>query len=124
MTDLAIAHEDRDALYRARQTRHNRKRKAQRTGLHVFVCKPVAPEITRDCRDAEIAPLHVGLLDLKPGACRYPYGDGPFTFCGHGTLAGKSYCAAHQRLSYGYQTMTVEELMEHRKAYRRKNRYG
>lgn len=40
-------------------------------------------------------PLHIDLLDLKPHHCRYPYGNGPFTFCGHQVAPDKPYCAAH-----------------------------
>lgn len=44
---------------------------------------------------ADIVPLNLTLLDLMPGDCRHPYGDGPFTFCGHPKLAGSSYCPSH-----------------------------
>jgi GcrA cell cycle regulator len=35
------------------------------------------------------------LDDLEPHHCRWPYGDGPFTFCGQAKLPGKSYCEFH-----------------------------
>ena len=43
------------------------------------------PDATQTLRVADIAPLHIGVLDLTPLSCRYPYGgDGkPITFCGH-----------------------------------------
>ncbi len=37
----------------------------------------------------------VSLLDLEPQHCRWPYGDGPFTFCGKNKVSGKSYCEFH-----------------------------
>jgi hypothetical protein len=37
----------------------------------------------------------VKLFDLAPTACRWPYGDGPFTFCGHRHVQGQPYCAYH-----------------------------
>lgn len=48
---------------------------------------------------AEIAPKHVTLLELGSG-CKYPYGDGPFTFCGHPRLDGLPYCLPHQALCW------------------------
>lgn len=39
--------------------------------------------------------LDLALDDLKPGQCRFPYGDAaPFKFCGHQTCDG-SYCEPH-----------------------------
>lgn len=46
-------------------------------------------------RCVEIIPRHVSLIDLEPGDCRYPYGDGPMTFCGHPKQADSSYCTLH-----------------------------
>lgn len=43
-------------------------------------------------------PLHVKLLDLEPGMCRYPFGESDFTFCGHKQTAGSSYCFEHHEL--------------------------
>jgi hypothetical protein len=47
-------------------------------------------------RCAEIVPQHASVSDLT--GCRYPYGDGPFTFCNHPQAAGSSYCAPHVAL--------------------------
>jgi hypothetical protein len=38
------------------------------------------------------------LLDLEPGDCRYPFGDGPIVFCGSNAVAGSSYCLPHKIL--------------------------
>lgn len=39
--------------------------------------------------------LGLPLLDLKAGQCRYPYGEGPYLFCGHPTRSESSFCMAH-----------------------------
>jgi hypothetical protein len=33
------------------------------------------------------------ILDLGPDTCRFPFGDGPFFFCGATPVPGKPYCA-------------------------------
>lgn len=48
-----------------------------------------------ELRCAEIDPRHLDIIDLNPGDCRYPFGDGPFTFCGHPVHDRSSYCTAH-----------------------------
>lgn len=60
-----------------------------------------APEPdTRPVRAADVVPLHLKLSDLPLGACHWPYGDGPFTFCGHTVLPEQPYCRAHDRLAH------------------------
>jgi GcrA cell cycle regulator len=49
---------------------------------------------------ADVVPLHLSLLDLGPDQCRYPFGDGPFTFCGCEKIEGSSYCEPHHRLTH------------------------
>ena len=44
-------------------------------------------------------PLHIKLLDLEPGQCRYPHGDRDFTFCGHPQQDGSSYCPGHHAIA-------------------------
>lgn len=51
-------------------------------------------------RCVEIEPLNKTLIELKKGDCRQPYGDGPFTFCGHPARAGSSYCTPHHHLNW------------------------
>lgn len=46
-----------------------------------------------------VEPKHIELMKLKANECRWPYGDGPFTFCGHKTEPGESYCPHHVYLS-------------------------
>lgn len=56
--------------------------------------KVVAPRLV------EVDPVGVPLLDLQPGQCRFPYGNGPFTFCGCQALKDQSYCASHYELTH------------------------
>lgn len=52
----------------------------------------------------EPTPLHVTFIDLQHGQCKWPYGDSPFTFCGH-PIDGhadhpeRPYCSHHQQRS-------------------------
>lgn len=48
----------------------------------------------------EPAPRHLTVLNLGAHDCRWPYGDGPFTFCGHPALEEKPYCEFHCGLAY------------------------
>lgn len=54
--------------------------------------KPYRPKIENDLSDRA---LHMEFDELESRHCRFPYGDGPFTFCGHPKLANASYCEAH-----------------------------
>lgn len=56
-----------------------------------------SPEI-KAMRCAEVVPLNIGLEALNETTCKWPYGDGPWTFCGNGALKGLPYCASHQAL--------------------------
>lgn len=47
-----------------------------------------------------LPPLNISLIEIKRRQCRYPYGDRPFTFCGHHTKDGSSYCEHHHRIAY------------------------
>lgn len=40
------------------------------------------------------------LLDLRPGQCRWPQGDGPFLFCGARQDEGGPYCREHEELAH------------------------
>lgn len=50
-------------------------------------------------RCAEIVPRHLSLFELGRDDCRWPLGDGPFTFCGCLKMVGSSYCTGHHLLS-------------------------
>jgi GcrA cell cycle regulator len=70
-----------------------------RVKVPAFACDPVS-----GLRVADVVPLHLTLLELEPGQCRWPYGDSPYTFCGCQQFAGFSYCEPHQALSEGRGT--------------------
>lgn len=50
---------------------------------------------------ADVQPRHVSLIELTPADCRYPYGDGPFTFCGCPKERDRPYCLPHALLCEG-----------------------
>ncbi|MBR1233840.1 GcrA family cell cycle regulator [Bradyrhizobium sp. AUGA SZCCT0182] len=58
-----------------------------------------------ELRCVEIDPLHLSLIELERGNCRYPYGGDEegeaITFCGHPRRPGSSYCTPHFHLSRG-----------------------
>lgn len=90
--------EGREQKRLEREGRKNERRRAQRLRFRIENPRPNPEEIKIRC--AAVEPRHVGLVDLEPGDCRYPYGDSPFTFCGHPQMQG-SYCAAHFFLTVG-----------------------
>lgn len=51
-------------------------------------------------RAADIEPLHLSILEVTDRTCKFGYGDGPFTFCGHPVFESKPYCRAHCALVY------------------------
>lgn len=66
----------------------------------------------REVPDAE--PLHIDLMQLTAGVCRWPYGEEPpFTFCGQ--AATGPYCAAHHRIAYGRPSMQISPEEQERR---------
>jgi GcrA cell cycle regulator len=64
------------------------------------VSRPQIPQMRPDLRPPQPPPqFSLSLLQLKPGQCRWPQGDGPFRFCGAPQALGSSYCAEHRRRS-------------------------
>ena len=50
---------------------------------------------------AHIKARHISLIDLKEGDCKFPYGDGPFTFCGcKNRDVDTPFCAEHCAIVY------------------------
>lgn len=47
-----------------------------------------------------VVPLNIDLDDLKNRQCCYPYGDGPFTFCGHPVRDNSPYCEEHHKICF------------------------
>lgn len=56
--------------------------------------------------------LHIAFLDLQPHHCRYPYGNGPYTFCGHPQVAGSSYCDDHKTFTCQIQAVNAVRISE------------
>lgn len=46
--------------------------------------------------EPEPADIGISFDDLRDSHCRWPYGDGPFRYCGAQRLAKCSYCSAHE----------------------------
>lgn len=96
-----------------------RKPRAKKT----YPSRPKAPEVpiprVSKIARAFIPPVfapgeRVTVMDLVPGVCRWPYGDPRdehFSFCGHTSAEGSSYCTAHSRIAY----MPVERRKRGRK---------
>lgn len=60
-----------------------------------------APEVKPEpfvIASADVVPLNCTIEELAENGCRFPYGDGPFTFCNHRKMEGSSYCAPHHRM--------------------------
>lgn len=58
-----------------------------------------SPEI-KAMRCAEVVPLNIAIGQLTESTCKWPYGDGPWTFCGHAPVKGLPYCSSHQALAH------------------------
>lgn len=60
------------------------------------------PKVDSDFKEraAAVALLHLALADLESHHCRFPYGEGPYSFCGHKKAAGSSYCPEHFALTW------------------------
>ena len=46
------------------------------------------------------ASLHLTLAELKSGQCRFPYGNGPYSFCGLPVCQDSPYCAHHHKVCH------------------------
>ena len=88
------------------------RKKRERTRLKTVKPLPRIEEIRLRC--AEIEPRHLTLYQLELGDCRYPFGDGPFTFCGRPIMDGKSYCEEHFRLSTAKERTNSEAVTDAR----------
>ena len=42
-------------------------------------------------------PLKIDLIERRNHQCRWPYGDGPYYYCGHKRAAGSPYCPFHKK---------------------------
>ena len=78
----------------AREKSGKRPKQAKRRDIRPRAAPPIAPVEPYE-------PRRVGLLDLTSHDCHFPFGDGPFTFCGCPVATGKRYCAEHVRITKG-----------------------
>lgn len=46
-----------------------------------------------------VSPRHIGLMELSDSTCKWPFGDGPFTFCGCEVRGSGPYCVPHARIA-------------------------
>ena len=46
------------------------------------------------------ASLHLTLAELKSGQCRFPYGNGPYSFCALPICQDSPYCAHHHKVCH------------------------
>lgn len=70
-----------------------------------------------------VEPRHVALLELEQHQCRWPYGDGPYTFCGHDALPVSSYCEYHTRVAARDEIIAERAVLKAREvAHARRDR--
>lgn len=98
--------------YRAMKAQRERKRRLrigiQPRAKREAVAKPKSRTKTlyemfvpRPANDLSEIALHIPFIDLQPGHCKFPFGDGPFTFCGHARFDSGPYCGPHTLLCTG-----------------------
>lgn len=93
------------SVYSASDGNHRRRSKPQysqhRSAQPSIVIPAPKPRLAKSeilkLRCVEVDHLGIALDDLERGQCRYPLGDGPFTFCGQ--PADGTYCAPHMALT-------------------------
>ena len=77
---------------------HSERKVTVRKPPPVTAQKPVPPP------PLEIVPddpsTFIPLDQLTPHTCRYPFGDGPFMFCGATRLDDAPYCARHSLIAF------------------------
>lgn len=95
-----LSPEERAASIKAKRDRWSEKRRAKRLAAGPSIKSPRvhfirAKREPRPVNDLSDVARHLSFDDLGRHHCRFPYGDGPFTFCGHRKAPGSSYCAPH-----------------------------
>lgn len=104
---LGIQTKNEGGFQKTRRSPRPRKSRILDTAWGSYSSRTKAPQFF-DISAAVAEPLHVSFMLLNTKACRWPYGEGPFTFCGCETLDGP-YCFAHKMQSIGKGT-TSERL--------------
>ena len=86
---------------RQRETKRALQRDARRAQADLLAPKPrLRPPIG-----------HLTIMELGPDTCRFPFGDGPFLFCGATPVPGKPYCADCVRGLYRTPGPDGEEVL-------------
>lgn len=75
------------------------------------------PYIELSTPDIDARALHIDIQGLTGKTCKFPYGDGPFTFCGCPVITGLSWCAPHYRKTHHQPPKLSVEERERRKAH-------
>ena len=83
---------------------NNARRKAAKRPSNAQVAARIAATITAERLIIQAGPdieipidQRKTLMQLEPGDCRWPYGEGPYYFCCHKALMGKVYCEFHEK---------------------------
>jgi len=79
------------------------RRKYQKISPRPGIAKviPINDHVERLMYCEELEPLVTTFMDIGVNSCRWPYGEGPYAFCGRGKVEGRSYCLDHLRVSIG-----------------------
>lgn len=105
--DMHLTESERAEKY-ARQAKARELREARRAERK-HRAKAASPEqsrrstlyqmfVSRPINDLSERAKHIAFIDLEPHHCRFPYGLGPYTFCGHDKADGSAYCPEHHLL--------------------------
>ena len=78
-------------------------RRRAKAGKPLLDALPPAAKVV-PLESGNVQPLHRTIAEIEARECRWPYGDGPFTFCGHVTALGVSYCPTHAKLAFATPT--------------------
>lgn len=97
---VRLSDEEREARQKQSRARETARKALHRLRKRIAMGERVPPRIAPEPIPESIKPLHVNLLELEPYQCRWPYGEGPYTFCGHLKRGDPSYCGFHARLVY------------------------
>lgn len=104
--ELGIRQERRFREYGTRELPKPRPPQPKRSRSAGYVSVLTRPEVARappvtNYAEPQLDPQHITFEELQPQHCKFPFGKGPYTFCGldrHGSSG--PYCIGHARLCY------------------------
>ncbi len=88
----------RTALSRGERLEISNRRRARAGKALIAALPPVAAVVP--LASGSVSPKRLSIVEIGPGQCRWPYGNGPFHFCGHTAVLGKPYCLDHAQIAY------------------------